>query len=431
MKIAWFSPLPPDRSEIANHTRRIADELHDRFDASFFSEKTDGFLDSTTGTHYWATLGQPPAELWPPLNQFDVTVYNLGNHHRHFSHTWFLSQAKPGIVVLHDLKLHHFFEGIYRERLDDQATYLRWMRRYYGQLGYEAGLAYWRQDLSIDFMAEQFPMTEWAIQGALGVVVHTEHALQTIRRVADGPVVLAPLPYHARAGGERVADQPGPVRLIIFGHLNVNRRVVEFLTALAAMPERGRFDVQIFGEMLNRREVENVVERLALRDQLTMHGYVSEDELERGLAVADLAVNLRYPSMGEASASQLRIWDHALPSLVTQTEGYAGMPADTVFFVRPEHETADIQRHLRNLLAHPERFHEAGQRGHRWLLAQHRPETYVDRVGGLCVAADALRLRHTQLSLAQRVGETIAPWTDAAPVVAREHVYAEAISQLG
>ena len=32
----------------------------------------------------------------------------------------------------------------------------------------------------------------------------------------------------------------------------------------------------------------------------------------------ELLINLRYPTMGEASLSQLRIWRHALPSMVTQ-----------------------------------------------------------------------------------------------------------------
>ena len=52
-----------------------------------------------------------------------------------------------------------------------------------------------------------------------------------------------------------------------------------------------------------------------------IHGYVRD--LDERLAEADLAVNLRYPSMGEASAAQLRIWDHALPSLVTERGGIA------------------------------------------------------------------------------------------------------------
>ena len=437
MKIAWFSPLPPEHTEIANYTARLSGELRRRFETHFFTESPGGFSEPEAAASYPAELGAVAPKLRWSLNQLDLPVYQLGNHPGFFSHTWFLSQSKPGIVVLHDLKLHHFFEGIFRERLHDQAAYLRYMRQFYGRGGLEAGAAYWRQEVTIDFMAEHFPMTAWAIQGALGIVVHTAHALETVRSLTEIPVVLAPLPHQPAAPTRAEnADQPAAkfsparrARLIMFGYLNVNRRLVEFFTALAGMPERRCFEVHVLGTMRHRAEVEAAVAALDLGGHVTLHGYVSDETLTKALERADLAVNLRYPSMGEASASQLRIWDHALPSLVTRTEGYAGLPEDAVCFVRPEHEAADIQDHLRRFLADPERFRAAGRRGRRRLLDQHLPSAYVERVGSFFEAADLLRSRHNQMRLADRSGQASAAWMDAAPLVAREEHYAAVIAR--
>ena len=435
MKIAWFSPLPPAHSEIANFTHRIVGELAGAFETHFFTETTDGFQEPAAAASYPAPLGHVAQALLPRLNRLDVPIYHLGNNPVFFSHTWFLSQRKPGIVVLHDLKLHHFFEGIYRERLGDQAAYLQWMRREYGRRGYEAGMAYWRQELSIDFMAEHFPMTAWAVRGALGIVVHTAHALATIRTLTDTPAVLAPLTHPPSAQPRpELTDYPPftpahRARLLMFGYLNVNRRVVEFLHALAAMPERESFEVNILGTLLHQREVEAAIDALGLRARVTLHGHVAEAALVSALEQADLAVNLRYPSMGEASASQLRLWDHALPSLVTQTEGYADLPADAVFFVRPEHESADIQTHLRHLLANPEAFRAAGRRGRQVLAERHSPSAYVAQIAQLCAEVDLLRSRHSQLALAQRTGEAAASWLEAAPLARREDYYASILLQ--
>ena len=438
MKIAWFSPLPPEHTDIANFTQRLVRDLERSFETTLFTETPTGFREPASGAAYPAELGGIAPALLPRLNALDLPIYHLGNNPVFFSHTWFLSQRKPGLVVLHDLKLHHFFEGIYRERLGDQAAYLRWMRRYYGHLGYEAGLAYWRQEISIDFMAEHFPMTEWAIQGALGVVVHTAHAHEIVRTLTDAPVVLAPLPYAPQVSPSTTttnhAANPAPfspanrVRLVIFGYLNVNRRVVKFLTALAAMPERESFDVNILGTVFHRADVEAAIDTLSLRERVKLHGYVAEKALENALEHADLAINLRYPTMGEASGSQLRLWDHALPSLVTETEGYADLPADAVFFVRPEHEALDIQMHLRRLLTQPAVFRAAGQRGRQLLAEQHSPAAYVERIAGFCAEAAALRSRHNQLLLARRTGEALTPWADAAPLTSREEHYAAVIA---
>lgn len=444
MKIAWFSPLAPDHSEIANVTARLTGDLQAMHEVRFFTERAEGILEPARKRLYPSPLGQTPTELVRALNEVDVPVYNLGNNPAYFSRIWFLNQDKPGIIILHDLKLHHFYEGIYRMQLGDRAQYLASIWEYYGRTGHEAGVAYWKQKISIDFMAQHFPMTAWAVRNALALVVHTPFALETIRRLTRTPVEMIPLAYAPRTAG-RPATLPADAwesgegsgftrrrraRLILFGFLNVNRRIVEFLTALAGMPERERFEVRLVGTVLNRADVEAAVDTLGLRDRVTLDGYVPAEILEAALAGADLAINLRYPSMGEASGSQLHLWDHALPSLTTYTEGYATLPPDTVFFVHPDREREDIQQHLRHFLARPDEFHHAGQRGRQWLLEHHRPAMYVAQIDQLLHRLDALRSRHTQLTLADRVGAAAAPWINLVPTSERERVYAAGISKL-
>jgi hypothetical protein len=71
--------------------------------------------------------------------------------------------------------------------------------------------------------------------------------------------------------------------------------------------------------------------------------------------------------MGESSISQLQIWEHGLPSLVTAVGYYATLPEETVAFVRPSHELEDIQAHLRRFLADPAAFSRMGLAGRRYL----------------------------------------------------------------
>ncbi len=436
-KIAWFSPRVPEHSEIAKNTERLEGELGRRFDARFLAERPAGFHEPAADRFYPGPLGHIPSELLVALNGVDVPIYNLGNHPDFFANTWFLCQHKPGIVILHDLKLHHFFEGIYRERLHDQKQYLAYMEEYYGAPGVEAGKLYWQQRLSIDFMAEQFPMTAWGVRNALAVVVHTQPTLDAIERETGLPAVLNALPYDAhpsssqRTTPEEAPSPSRPVRVAIFGYLNVNRRVVEFFHALAAMEERERFEVHLFGTLLQRYEddVKRDVAALGLREQVIFHGYVAEEALDAGLAGCDLAVNLRYPTMGEASASQLRIWNHALPSLVTQIDGYASLPEDAVCFVRPGHEREDIQSHLRGFLARPDSYRDKGRRGREILLEQHRPATYVERLAELCEHLRDLRSRSNRMRVADRVAQGICAWSGTIPISAAEQHYGNVIAE--
>ncbi len=436
MKIAWFSPLVPVHSEIANHTERLRPELERRFETRLFTERPEGFVEPASGTLYPCGVGHCPHALLPVLNQVDVPIYNLGNNPDFFAKTWFLNQMKPGVVILHDTKLHHFFEGIYRQIFQDETAYLRVMEEQYGEAGRASGWEYCRQRLSIEHMAEHFPMTAWAIQNALAVIVHTPHSLKVVHSLTRSPAWMVPLPYAAEPG-LALEDAAAPeafsrerrARLIVFGYLNVNRRIIELLSALAEMPERNLFELHILGTVAHRAEVEAAVEILGLRENVIIRGYVSDEELEAALSQTDLAVNLRYPTMGEASASQLRIWNHALPSLVTQTEGYASMPADSVFFVRPRHEAKDIQKHLRHLLLRPAFFREKGRRARQRLSELHAPSVYVDRLREGLEELGAMRSRRTRLEVAGVVGRK-APWLSGPEGEARTQQYAREIASL-
>ena len=175
------------------------------------------------------------------------------------------------------------------------------MEKYYGETGLEAGRAFCRSLVSIGEMAEHFPMTAWAVQNALAVVVHTDYAREVVRRATDVPVFTIPLPYRPQANPEqgRVVhfSRARRARLVIFGYLNTNRRIIEFLHALATMPERDCFEVDVLGTVLHEREVRVAVELLGLREHVTFYGYVSDETLEDTLAAADLAINLRHPTM--------------------------------------------------------------------------------------------------------------------------------------
>jgi glycosyltransferase involved in cell wall biosynthesis len=176
-----------------------------------------------------------------------------------------------------------------------------------------------------------------------------------------------------------LARAPGPpFSLIAFGHLGPNRRLDSLLEALAAFEGRAQFRLGVYGEVAEADRLRQRVTLLGLDGLVKLHGFVPADRLDAALAAGHLAVNLRYPTMGEASLTQLRIWDHALPALVSRVGWYAGLPPEAVAFVRPHAEVDDIRAHLGAFLADPGRFAAMGARGRQLLEREHTPEAYVD-----------------------------------------------------
>jgi len=263
-------------------------------------------------------------------------------------------------------------------------------------------------------MAARYPLTALATENSLAVLVHTPEARDALK-TSHQPVIYAPLPYAPTPSParRRLQQDPTVVRLIVFGYLGPNRRLDVLLQALAGLRERDRFRLEVCGEIWNKEALQDEVRALRLEKLVTWRGFLSDEELSSALDRADLAINLRNPSMGEASLSQLQIWSHALPSLVSQLGWYATLPPESVAFVRPNHEAADIAHHLHAFLRHRERFVEMGHRGRQFLEDVHSPDTYVDRLLQFANGVSLARRRQLALQLADRVGAELGRWSPA------------------
>ena len=429
MILNWFSPLPPAKTGIAAYTARILPALCRQAHIILWTDQAE--WDPNLENYAEVRRYQPERIAWAELNRGDMSVYHIGNNLFFHSAIWQVSRCHPGIVILHDLCLQHFFFGLYRYQWNDHDGYVAHMKRYYGRIGRQDAEALWNGCLTVDDMVESYPLTPLAVDSALGVLIHSAHGWDDLKWKNPCPVVYAPLPYPASPRAPEM--QPAarihvggpPYRIVIVGHIGTNRRLDALLQAIAGLPERDQFCLDIYGQLWDNDHVHRQIQSLGLQELVTRHGFVSEAELDAALGTAHLGINLRYPTMGEASLSQLQMWDHALPTLVTRVGWYAHCPEDAVAFVRPEHEIRDIQAHLRAFLANPDRFAIRGERGRRILEEQHSPEVYTQAVVDLAAQAQRFRPHAAAYELAKRVSGEMRVWaTHPVPHLA-SHLYAQ------
>ena len=89
VKVALFSPMPPERSGIADYTALLLPALRDRCDV----------------------VPVRHGSKRPPRGT-DLAVYHVGNDPE--AHGWIVDALRrtPGVVVLHDFVLHHLVAGL-------------------------------------------------------------------------------------------------------------------------------------------------------------------------------------------------------------------------------------------------------------------------------------------------------------------------------
>jgi hypothetical protein len=123
---------------------------------------------------------------------------------------------------------------------------------------------------------------------------------------------------------------------------------------------------------------------------------VDEEALDQAVAASDMVFNLRFPTIGEASGTQMRIWNNSAPSAVTNDGWFRFLPDDTVLKIVPGNEIAHIRLILDRLAVDRRCYDSLGARGKATLIESHSPLDYATAVIEFLKQFDAFERKHNQ-----------------------------------
>ena len=203
--VNWFSPMPPAKTEIAHHSARILAALRQRLEVSVWTAqgRLEQEVERLAPIHEYDPQWPP----WRELNRADLNIYNIGNNCDFHGAIWQVSRQAPGVVILHDGCVQHFFAGFFLNRMRDLAAYEREMSRIYGPAACAMVADYLAGRCSTDEVASSFPLTQLAIENCLGVVVHSPILFDAVKELTSAPVLYAPLPYPAASTLETLKEE--------------------------------------------------------------------------------------------------------------------------------------------------------------------------------------------------------------------------------
>jgi glycosyltransferase involved in cell wall biosynthesis len=306
MRAAYFSPMPPERSGIADYSALLLPALGERLDVTVAKR---GRTKAPRGT--------------------DVSLYHVGNNPD--AHAWIVDalRKESGVVVLHDFVLHHLVAGMTVGRRNGHG-YLDAMEREYGVVG--RLLAHGVLDKRISPLWESrpadFPLASFVLEHASGVIVHSRTVADLVRGAGfSGPLWVVPHPAWPvpRIAPVRVAE--GPV-IGCFGVVNASKRIPELLTATAKVrEEHPDLTLLLVGPTSPGFDLERRLQRLGLAaGGLVREGWADESRLWALMKGVDIAVNLRHPTMGETSGSVIRAISLGKPLVVSDVGWFSELP---------------------------------------------------------------------------------------------------------
>src|ERR1700749_3194768 len=308
MKLAYFSPLTPQRSGISDYSEELLPHLARGAEITLF---VDGFRPASRellSRFPVRDFARDPSAL-RSLEDFDAVVYHIGNDHRYHAGILEAMQAHAGIVVFHDFALQDFFLGLPRERGTLQISLVEVASCHGETARREAAEALSRGGApSILASPVEFPVNYRVARTAEAVVVHSEWSRARLREVAPAtPVAHIRMPVRAPVAKRHDEANDDEVRIANFGLITPGKGIEHALRALSALKDSHRFRYTLVGEPNPFFDVRELVRRYGMEGRVEITGHVTLAEFERRIAETDIALNLRERTVGETSASLCRI----------------------------------------------------------------------------------------------------------------------------
>jgi glycosyltransferase involved in cell wall biosynthesis len=426
-RLAFLSPLPPDKSGIADYSAGLLPELAPHYDI-------DVVVQGAVSDPWVRANCRIRSIDWfeRHADGFDRIVYHVGNSDFH-SHMFSLLGRFPGVVVLHDF----FLSGIinYLDHLGQQAGAMR--QALYDSHGYRALIE--EQHRGRLAAIWHYPCNRRVLDDAAGVIVHSDYARQLANAwygpgAADDWVVM-PFPRASAQGDRHAARQRlglGDEEFLVcsFGLLGATKLNDQLLDAWLASPLAadprcrlvfvGENDPGGYGDTLAR-----AIARSGCAQRITITGFASPALYQDYLAGADCAVQLRGKSRGETSAAIMDCLAHGVPAIVNANGSAAELPDAVLLKIPDEFSPDQLREALVRLYREPAVARAYADQARAYLDARHHPHQaglrYRDAIEHFCATSAAAGRRRLACGLG-RLACTVAPasadWLDCARSIA-------------
>jgi glycosyltransferase involved in cell wall biosynthesis len=377
-RLAYVSPLPPERTGIADYSAELLPELARYYDIDVVAAQ-----DQVSDLWVLANCTIRSVD-WFQANacQFDRVLYHFGNSHYH-QHMFSLLKQIPGVVALHDF----FLSGVVSQSDVNGLAPGCWSTELYHSHGYAAVQRRFQVE-DLDEVVWEYPCNFSILQYAQGVIIHAEASRRLARqwygeKISDDwgviPLLRVPADNFDREQSRKILNLNNKDFVVCsFGMVGISKLNHRLLDCwLASDLAKDKDCVLVFvGENEAGEYGQHLLDKIhksGVRNRIRITGWSDSSTFRHYLAVADVAVQLRTLSRGETSATVLDCMNYGIPTIVNANGSMADLPDDCVWKMPDVFEDIELVDALEQLWKDSSRREILGKHARKSILIENNP----------------------------------------------------------
>ena len=384
-RLAFVSPLPPERSGISDYSAELLPELARHYDIEVVVAQDEV-------TTPWIKANCPIRTVnWFRLHAdgFDRVLYHFGNSPFHL-HMFSLLESVPGVVVLHDF----FLSDIIAYKELHGAIPDCWTKALYAGHGY-AAVQQRFHTANLGDLTSAYPCNLAVLRNAQGVIVHSANSLRLAQywygeklsgewAVIPHLRVPAAIAQNRKEARTALGLDEADFMVCSFGLLGPIKLNHRLLDAWLASPlATNSHCVLVFvGENEGGeygQQIRQTIANSGFARRIRITGWADAKVFRQYLAAADVGVQLRTQTRGETSGTVLDCMNHGLATVVNAHGSMVDLPDDGVWKLPDKFTDAQLTAALATLYQDADHRRKLGGRARHIVQSQNAPRACADQ----------------------------------------------------
>jgi glycosyltransferase involved in cell wall biosynthesis len=354
-KLAFFTPLPPIKSGIADYSVDVLNKLSKDFEIDVFIDKN-----YTPDVKFISEIRIFSYDKFADMKeQYDEIVFQMGNSEYHIYMIKYIQECagEKGVLVLHDANLHGLVYFMAQQNNDSDFYRNVLIHDYNEHLvnEYISDLNSGKTHLKI----YEMPCNGFVTKYVRKIIVHSDYAKKQLLNKDIG-LSVAKIPHYAKINELHDKDSArtklniplDSIVLASFGHIHESKRIMPIVKAFHEMSKgNDRLRLYLVGKPAEsiKNELYDYINHNDLTGKVVVTGFVDLESFEMYIDAADICLNLRYPYNGESSGSLARILAKGKCVIVNDLGSFSEIP-DNSCVKLPSPELLDIEEEVKLII---------------------------------------------------------------------------------